>query len=582
MSLLWRFLTAAAAAAVTLSGAPNASAQVVSERTFSTLAFEPGADGASGGWATRSSFLLQPGQWLLGLSVDAADRPFAPKISGADLGSVLSWQSTANLSARLALHRGLDVALRVPVVLHQTGDDLSAVVAEGRTYEVWDASGGSNGLGDVTVSPRFSLTRPEGRWGVATSLIGDLFFATGDETDFRGDGQLRGGFALALESRAPRGSLLMEAGYRFRPERSFVNLTVGDEALLRLAARYAVAPRLDLVPEWEGRLATPDGDETELAQEVRLGIATRARDGWALSGGMGAGFGEAVGGPAFRYLVGLSYTAPADPDPDRDGLTNEADFCPNESEDRDGYLDEDGCPDLDDDSDLVADLIDGAPRIPEDRDGFEDGDGVPELDNDGDGLADRVDQCPNEEEDFDGFADADGCLELDNDRDGLVDPEDRCPDIPSEALPGVKTDGCPESLAGIYVRLTCDEVVLGAPLRFGVNDDIMDARSLQLLDRAAEALAGAPEVTLVRIEGHADSDASEEYNLDLSTRRARAVLTYLIYKGVGESRLEAVGFGEGDPIASNRTAEGKAANRRVTLRILNRSAGCEDSLPNAN
>ena len=579
MKLRRHLVAAALAASGLLFGASPAGAQAVAEPTFSTLTFDPSGEGGAGGWATRSSFLLQPGQWLVGIAVDAADRPFAPKIGGKEVGSVLSWQDTAHLMARLALHRRLDVSMRVPVVFHQTGDDMSAVVVDGLTYDVWDASAGSGGLGDVVVSPRFSLTAPEGRWGVATALVADLTFATGDETDFRGDGQVRGGASLTLESRAEGGSFLMEGGYRFRPERQFANLTVGDEGLLRLAGRYAISPAIDLVPEWEGRLSTPDGGDAALAQELRGGLASRAREGWALAAGVGFGFGEAVGRPAVRYLIGLSYVAPADPDPDGDGLTNESDFCPDQPEDKDGYIDEDGCPDLDDDADLVPDLVDGAPRVPEDRDGFEDGDGVPELDNDGDGLADRVDDCPNEEEDFDGFADGDGCPELDNDRDGLVDLEDRCPDIPSEAPPGVKTDGCPESLAGLYVTLTCDEVVLGAPLRFGVDDDIMDARSLQLLDRAAEALAGAPEVTRVRIEGHADSDASEEYNLDLSTRRARAVLTYLLYKGVGEPRLEAIGFGEGDPIASNRTAEGKAANRRVTLRILNRSRSCEDAPP---
>jgi OOP family OmpA-OmpF porin len=86
---------------------------------------------------------------------------------------------------------------------------------------------------------------------------------------------------------------------------------------------------------------------------------------------------------------------------------------------------------------------------------------------------------------------------------------------------------------------------------------------------------------MMRVEGHADSDASDEHNLDLSARRARVVLTYLIYKGVGEGRLEAVGFGEGAPVASNSTPEGRAANRRVALRILTRSKGCEDKAPAA-
>ena len=576
---LRHLLTAAVFGALSFAFAHGATAQPVPEPTFSTLTFEPNADGASGGWATRSAFLLRPGQWRLGLTFDIADRPFAPKIADIDYGSVIAWQDTAHLQARLALHRRLDVGILVPVVLHQTGDDLSAVFVGDRTVALWDGSAGSNGLGDVVVSPRFSLVAPDARFGIAAAVVGDIFFATGDELDFRGDGRFRGGGGLVVESRYPSASVSMEAGYRFRPPRDFANLRVSDEVLLRLASRFALSPSLDFVPEWEGRLTKPDGTATVLANELRMGLSTAAREGWAVSAGVGVGLGAGVGQPAFRYILGLNYTAPPDADPDGDGLTNEADLCPDEPEDLDGYIDEDGCPDLDDDADKVPDLVDGAPRIPEDRDGFEDGDGVPEYDNDGDGLLDRVDQCPNEEEDFDGFADGDGCPEPDNDGDGLADVDDRCPDIASGALPGVKTDGCPESMAGMYVTLTCDEVVLGAPLRFGVDDDIMDARSLQLLDRAAEALTGAPEIELVRVEGHADSDASEDHNLDLSTRRARVVLTYLIYKGVGEGRLEAIGFGEGAPIASNRTNEGKAANRRVALRILTRSKGCEASVP---
>ena len=576
-----QLLTTAVFGALSFVLPQGAAAQALPQANFSTITFDGNADGASGGWATRSAFLLRPGQWRLGLTLDIADRPFAPTIDGEDRGSIVAWQDTAHLQARLALHRRLDVGLLVPVVLHQTGNDLSAVVVGGQTIDIWDGSAGSSGLGDVVVSPRFSLTAPDGRFGIATAVVGDLFFATGDERDFRGDGRFRGGASLVLESRYPTGSVSMEAGYRFRPTRSFFGLAVGDEVLLRLASRYAIAAELELVPEWEARLTTPEGAATVVAQEVRMGVSTRAREGWAVSAGLGLGVGDAVGRPTVRYLLGLNYTVPPDADPDGDGLTNEADLCPDEPEDLDGYIDQDGCPDLDDDADKVPDLVDGAPRIPEDRDGFEDGDGVPEYDNDGDGLLDRVDQCPNEEEDFDGFADGDGCPDLDNDGDGLADLDDRCPDIASGALPGVKTDGCPESMAGMYVTLTCDEVVLGAPLRFGVDDDIMDARSLQLLDRAAEALTGAPEIELVRVEGHADSDASEDHNLDLSTRRARVVLTYLIYKGVGEGRLEAIGFGEGAPIASNRTKEGKAANRRVALRILSRSKGCEEAVPAA-
>ena len=68
------------------------------------------------------------------------------------------------------------------------------------------------------------------------------------------------------------------------------------------------------------------------------------------------------------------------------------------------------------------------------------------------------------------------------------------------------------------------------------------------------------------IEGHADSNGSDAYNLDLSQRRTNSVKKYLVSKGIVEDRLTAVGFGESKPIASNKTSLGRAKNRRVELK----------------
>ena len=73
----------------------------------------------------------------------------------------------------------------------------------------------------------------------------------------------------------------------------------------------------------------------------------------------------------------------------------------------------------------------------------------------------------------------------------------------------------------------------------------------------------------MRIEGHTDSDGGDDYNLELSQRRAMAVGQYLINAGVEPDRLEWQGFGETRPIASNQTAEGKAQNRRVEFHVIN-------------
>src|SRR5215813_3660857 len=81
---------------------------------------------------------------------------------------------------------------------------------------------------------------------------------------------------------------------------------------------------------------------------------------------------------------------------DRDGDGKYADPCPTEPEDKDGFQDDDGCPDPDNDRDGIPDPNDKCPTEPEDKDGFEDEDGCPDKDNDKDGVLDAADKCPNE------------------------------------------------------------------------------------------------------------------------------------------------------------------------------------------
>ncbi|MCX8072241.1 MAG: OmpA family protein [Candidatus Binatia bacterium] len=88
-----------------------------------------------------------------------------------------------------------------------------------------------------------------------------------------------------------------------------------------------------------------------------------------------------------------------------------------------------------------------------------------------------------------------------------------------------------------------------------------------VLDEAYGILRDEPEIR-VRAEGHTDSVGSEDYNLRLSQRRAEAVRTYLIGKGIAPQRIEAVSFGESRPVASNDTPEGRAQNRRVELHVI--------------
>ncbi len=249
-------------------------------------------------------------------------------------------------------------------------------------------------------------------------------------------------------------------------------------------------------------------------------------------------------------------------DKDGDGIKDNVDKCPNEPEDKDGFQDDDGCPDPDNDGDGIPDVTDKCPMEPEDKDGFQDDDGCPDLDNDGDGLSDKVDQCPNDPEDKDNFEDDDGCPDLDNDKDGFADKDDKCPDVP-----GVAPDGCPKKYNLVVV--TAQKIELKQTVFFDFNKASIKSVSFALLNEVAQAMVDNPTIN-VEIGGHTDSVGNDASNLKLSQARAESVRTYLIKRGIASDRMVPKGFGENVPIADNRTEAGRSQNRRVEFLITDR------------
>jgi outer membrane protein OmpA-like peptidoglycan-associated protein len=253
---------------------------------------------------------------------------------------------------------------------------------------------------------------------------------------------------------------------------------------------------------------------------------------------------------------------PVPGDRDGDGIRDDKDQCPDVPEDIDGWQDEDGCPEDDNDADGVLDKVDQCPNDPEDRDGFEDQDGCAELDNDKDGLSDKVDQCPNEPEDKDNFEDDDGCPDPDNDKDTFLDADDKCP-----LEPGVAPDGCPKKYNLVVV--TDKKIEIKQTVYFDTNKATIKKVSFPLLDEVAQALKDNPTLK-IEVQGHTDSQGNDKFNLKLSQNRASSVRTYLIKAGVAAERMTAKGYGENVMIADNRTAEGRAQNRRVEFVITSR------------
>ncbi|MDA8163521.1 MAG: OmpA family protein [Desulfobacteraceae bacterium] len=109
-------------------------------------------------------------------------------------------------------------------------------------------------------------------------------------------------------------------------------------------------------------------------------------------------------------------------------------------------------------------------------------------------------------------------------------------------------------------------VALKGDFTFASNSAVLNPGVYPELDRIAKVLTEYPQ-TVIRVEGHTDSTGTEAYNMELSDRRAQAVKNALVQRGVDPSRVQALAFGESQPIASNDTEAGRQKNRRVEIRI---------------
>jgi len=113
------------------------------------------------------------------------------------------------------------------------------------------------------------------------------------------------------------------------------------------------------------------------------------------------------------------------------------------------------------------------------------------------------------------------------------------------------------------------EIVVLKGINFAFNSAELTPESKKILDenRDVARLKGEPDIR-VEIAGHTDSIGSDAYNQQLSERRAKAVVDYLVSKGVDPKRLKAVGYGKKQPVATNDTEAGRAQNRRVELQVF--------------
>ncbi|MFH2007308.1 MAG: OmpA family protein [bacterium] len=415
----------------------------------------------------------------IGLMLDYARNPFTiyNVDSSGNRGdvrtAVVKDLFVGELYGYLGLFKRLSLGLSMPMALYMSGtetNDLGEPATGGKLsafawgdvalhvkafiYEM------KNGL---TLGAQLTITAPTGQF--SKHFIGDelLTFRPRFILEFR-----HRVFSMA----ANLGGLfrIKEEGFYGDNFHQGQNFTYG----VGLAVRPAKKVPLRIFAEYFGRSDfTTRVDRNPM--EVGLALGYGLPRGVHLMLGATAGVLAGIGTPDFRVFFGLRWS-PSFKDSDGDGVPDERDKCPDQKEDKDGFEDDDGCPDPDNDKDGIPDKLDKCPNQPEDFDKFQDDDGCPDLDNDGDGIPDKQDncpmhkgpasskgcppdmldedgdgipdtrdKCPKQAEDKDGFEDDDGCPDPDNDKDGIPDEHDKCPNVPEDKDGFEDADGCPDA-----------------------------------------------------------------------------------------------------------------------------------------
>ena len=237
-------------------------------------------------------------------------------------------------------------------------------------------------------------------------------------------------------------------------------------------------------------------------------------------------------------------------DADMDGVPDYLDKCSNTP--KGVKVDKLGCP-VDADMDGVPDYLDKCPNTL--KGVTVDKDGCP-MDTDGDGVPDYLDKCPNTPKGV--TVDRNGCP-TDKDGDGIPDYLDKCPDVFGIAA----NKGCPEVKK--ETKQIFEKALTG--IQFESGKDVIKKTSYYILNQVVKVMKENPNYNL-EINGYTDNQGKAERNLVLSQKRANAVLRYLSDKGIATTRMTATGYGVTNPVADNKTTEGRSKNRRVEFKVV--------------
>jgi outer membrane protein OmpA-like peptidoglycan-associated protein len=528
-------------------------------------------------------------------------------------GAVVGDQLFLHVGAELGIYQRVMLSADFPVALVNSGDSSSGVVG---------ISGAA--AGDLRGGLRLRLLG-DSKSAFGAAINGYVWFPTGDQSKFTGQGSVRGSPSLALGGRVSwffwgaNGGALLESS----PQSNLAGVTVGHQIVFGGGVGASVFnDRLSFGPEVNGdKIVSGASSSGDGSTNAELLVGAKVHIGPLVIGAAGGpGLTKGIGTPAARGVFSLAY-APQNGDRDGDGILDSDDACPDDPGPANANPAFNGCPDRDHDG--IPDKIDACPDDPGAPNEDPKLNGCPDRDHDG--IPDKIDACPdaagpkNDDPKLNGCPDRDGdgipdpqdaCPDVkgvhtedpktngcppDRDGDGIPDAVDACPDVKGVADPDPKKNGCPKDTDGDGIPDDQDACPLekgprnsdpkknGCPtvfvkeghiqileqVQFKTGSDVILPASDDLLTKVAAVFKEHPEIKKVLVEGHTDNQGAHAYNVGLSKRRAASVKKWLVKRGkIEPKRMESEGFGPDRPIGDNSTAEGRQLNRRVEFKIL--------------
>lgn len=484
----------------------------------------------------------------------------------------------------------MSLGVDVPIHLYARGRTFDSVTNQ--STEVSDLESQTTFMGDIRGEIKFRLLRQDKHW-LGLALAPYITFPTGEETKLLGEGRITYGGNAILEHDFKVFNLALNGGYLLRNDNQILDITLGDAWQLGAGLSKDIVGGLSASVEYWG--AWYDSGSQDRLQSNPMEVMGTLRykfgdNGPRLIGGAAGGLTSGLGTPAYRLVGGIDYYH-CRPVPTQGKLIVKVIDQNGDKISADMVISGPGEKKIDvmDADDFKGKLDPGNWEIAVTKSGYENGSAKTTLTiGESSVVTVKIVKLP----------DAPTVLNvtiIDNmtgnklpgsvliTKEGETGKTYSAPggdltkelDSGSYALTASAEGFQNKTVATVLVKSETNDVKITlnkmikpiGNIYFDFNSAVIRTNSYPVLDEVVEQINLLGSYSKITIEGHTSAEGTDEYNANLSKRRAQSVKNYLTEKGLDAAKLYIVGMGESQPIATNDTEEGRAQNRRVEFII---------------